>query len=292
MKATIQVDMDGIDAYLRYSGRNAWAGADDDVLYRTAVPRFLKLFRDNGIKATFFVIGKDTKAPWKRKLVERIAAEGHEVANHTMNHVFGFRKLSRNEKETEIEACERALERITGETPVGFRAPGYDVDEDTIDILENRGYKYDSSVVPTFVYPALMLADSLLNGKPRHSHGPRAIWGFAPLNPYHPDASCIWKVSRARRRIFELPVATMPVLRIPFYGTFVLTFGKRIFDAGKILSKVRGVCVNYVFHIVDLSDRVDGITPEAGAENVYAKYDYILKSLLKDYEIVRTKDMF
>ena len=37
-----------------------------------------------------------------------------------------------------------------GVRPVGFRAPGYAIDETVYTLLEERGYLYDSSLLPTF----------------------------------------------------------------------------------------------------------------------------------------------
>jgi peptidoglycan-N-acetylglucosamine deacetylase len=52
-----------------------------DILY---TPQVLQILRNTGARATFFVLGHRVKE--YRPLVDQIAAAGHELANHTMNH--------------------------------------------------------------------------------------------------------------------------------------------------------------------------------------------------------------
>jgi len=289
MKATVQVDMDGLDIYLKYCGiRRVY---NEDIIYKTGVTRFLELFKKHKIKATFFLIGKDYKTAQKREIIEAVVNDGHELANHTMNHIFGFRNLSKEKKEKEINDCEKVIKDITGKTPIGFRAPGYDIDEETIKILEDRGYKYDSSVVPTFIYRLLMFGDSLIHKKPFHSHGPKIMWGFAPLKPYYPDTVNVWRESSEKRSIKEIPVTSMPIFRIPFYGTFVLTFGDWIFNVGSWLVKRKKIPINYIFHIADLSDKINGITHSVPINDVTLRYDNIINYLEKNYDVSKTSKM-
>ncbi|WP_246613632.1 polysaccharide deacetylase family protein [Paractinoplanes bogorensis] len=54
----------------------------DDGPHPATTPRLLDVLRRHGARATFFVVGERVRA--HPELMERIIAEGHEVANHLM----------------------------------------------------------------------------------------------------------------------------------------------------------------------------------------------------------------
>ncbi len=61
----------------------------DDGPIPEATPFILDVLKDFGVKATFFMVGDNVrKYP---ELFERIKAEGHQVGNHTHNHIGGLR---------------------------------------------------------------------------------------------------------------------------------------------------------------------------------------------------------
>ena len=61
----------------------------DDGPIPEATPFILDTLREYGAKATFFMVGDNVKK--HPELYERIVSEGHQVGNHTMNHIGGFR---------------------------------------------------------------------------------------------------------------------------------------------------------------------------------------------------------
>ncbi len=61
----------------------------DDGPIPEATPFILDTLREFGIRATFFMVGDNVrKYP---ELFERIVAEGHQVGNHTFNHLGAFK---------------------------------------------------------------------------------------------------------------------------------------------------------------------------------------------------------
>ena len=66
----------------------------DDGPIPEATPFVLDTLARYGIKATFFVVGDNVRK--HPGLFRCIIAEGHQVGNHTFNHIGGFRWLSRN----------------------------------------------------------------------------------------------------------------------------------------------------------------------------------------------------
>ncbi|GAB3646870.1 polysaccharide deacetylase family protein [Echinicola sediminis] len=73
-----------------------------------------------GMKATFFVVGDNLeKYP---DLAAKIVLEGHQLGNHTYNHLRG---TSAEDKEyfANIEKCSRAIAAVSGFRPRLFRPP-------------------------------------------------------------------------------------------------------------------------------------------------------------------------
>lgn len=61
----------------------------DDGPIPESTPFILDTLRRYGVKATFFMVGDNVRK--YLELYERILAEGHQVGNHTHNHISGFR---------------------------------------------------------------------------------------------------------------------------------------------------------------------------------------------------------
>jgi hypothetical protein len=177
-----------------------------------------------------------------------------------MTHAEGFSFLSYRDKIKEIEDSERIIADTLGVLTKGFRTPGNDVDGETLRILEGRGYIYDSSLMPTYygpIFKLLKFSSSKITRK-NHYLG-RPAYGLSPLSPYHPDGKKIWK--RGDMNLLEIPITTMPCLRIPFHASFTfatyqLGFGIALFDMGYRLLKATNLPLNFVFHTNELSDPV------------------------------------
>ena len=83
-------------------------------------PQLLDLLAAEGVKATFFLVGKSVQA--HPELVARIAREGHEIGNHTYGH--RYLPLARSRSVAgELAATDAAIERATGITPTLARPP-------------------------------------------------------------------------------------------------------------------------------------------------------------------------
>lgn len=61
----------------------------DDGPIPESTPFILETLAEFGIKATFFMVGENVKR--HPELYERIVAEGHQVGNHTFNHLRAFK---------------------------------------------------------------------------------------------------------------------------------------------------------------------------------------------------------
>jgi len=96
----------------------------------------------NSLKATFFVLG--WLAERLPHLVREIHARGHEVASHGCNHQLPG-QLSVHDLKQDLVDSKKRLEDLIGAPVTGYRAPSFDISDDTLKMVEDSGYAYDSS---------------------------------------------------------------------------------------------------------------------------------------------------
>ncbi|MBI2165241.1 MAG: polysaccharide deacetylase [Chloroflexi bacterium] len=111
---------------------------------RVGARRLLNLLDEHGIRCTFFVPGSIAEA--NGELVKEIYARGHEIGNHGYVHEHPATLTAAQEIDI-LERSRAIVHRITGEAPVGYRAPGLNPSERTLRLLAERGYLYDSSLM-------------------------------------------------------------------------------------------------------------------------------------------------
>lgn len=90
------------------------------------------------IKATFFVVGQ--QALWHPDLVYQIAADGHELANHSYFHS-QLDNLRQREVIAEIKATDEVIRAITGQTTKYFRPPGGHWDQAVLSAVDQAGLR-------------------------------------------------------------------------------------------------------------------------------------------------------
>ena len=132
--------MDGVVA------PHAW----DDLPARVEVNtrRVLDVLDEHRAQATFFVLGWVAER-WPR-LVDDIAARGHEVACHGYAHRLVY-QLGPVRFRADVERAKRVLEDRLGVAVEGFRAASYSIVPSTLwalDVLIEQGFQYDASVFP------------------------------------------------------------------------------------------------------------------------------------------------
>jgi len=92
----------------------------DDGPSPDVTPRILDTLRREGVRATFFVLGKHAER--HPELIERMVREGHEVANHGYDHgILAFAGPA--EIHHQLHRTQRIVERAGAPRPRSFRAP-------------------------------------------------------------------------------------------------------------------------------------------------------------------------
>jgi peptidoglycan/xylan/chitin deacetylase (PgdA/CDA1 family) len=92
----------------------------DDGPNAELTPKLLDMLKERGIKATFFVVGRNVEE--YPGIVARMATEGHEVANHSWSHP-ALTKLGVESFRKQIENTNEAIAKATGKRPVLMRPP-------------------------------------------------------------------------------------------------------------------------------------------------------------------------
>lgn len=292
---TIQLDLDGHWVLLDYFGRKI-ENNKQDIAFISGIPRYLDLLDQFNIKTTFFIVGQDLKIPEKRRVIQEIHRRGHEIANHSMNHRCGFGQLSLEEQKREILESHQLIEQAVGKPPVGFRAPGYDFNEETLNLLEDFGYLYDSSILATYYGGVLRFLDYLIKKRPvSPTQYARFPYGRAPLTLYTPKQGTAWM--KGNRRLKELPISTIPFFRFPFHSTFALKGGQSYFRFGLSFFKQFGGTLNYVFHALEFADPAPDLRlPHTVANHIpwdQKKQFYLemFSTLTRSFRIVPTRDL-
>ena len=110
----------------------------DDGPHREFTPTLLDSLNQLNVRATFFVIGRYVdRYP---DIVRRIAAEGHEIGNHSYSHNF-LTLHTAAQIGREIDSATAAISRAGGAKPALFRPPQGLFTPTLLDIVESRGLK-------------------------------------------------------------------------------------------------------------------------------------------------------
>ncbi len=110
--------------------------------------RVLDLFAAHDAKATFFVLG--WVAERHKALIQRIVAEGHELASHGYEHARADSQTP-SQFRADVARTKAVLEDIGGVAVTGYRAATFSIGPRNpwaFEMLADAGYTYSSSVNP------------------------------------------------------------------------------------------------------------------------------------------------
>ncbi len=107
-------------------------------------PRILELLDKYNIKSTWFIPGYT--ADTYPKIVKEIYQKGHEIGHHGYLHE-SPNKLSKDEERAVLIKGTNALKAITGEKPLGYRSPSWNLSLSSIELFQEHGFIYDSSLM-------------------------------------------------------------------------------------------------------------------------------------------------
>lgn len=106
--------------------------------------RILAILSKYKLQATFFTPGA-TAMSYPR-VVAAIRDAGHEIGHHGWIHENPI-NLDRDDELRILERGIAALEKVTGTHPVGYRSPSWDNSPNTVELLLEHGFEYESSMM-------------------------------------------------------------------------------------------------------------------------------------------------
>lgn len=98
-------------------------------------PIVLNVLKKHEVRATFFILGQ--RAESHPDILKKIAAEGHEIGNHSYSHP-NFNKINKEGQLDEVTKTTNIIKRLTGRTPSLFRPPGGYLSYDLVAITEKN----------------------------------------------------------------------------------------------------------------------------------------------------------
>jgi len=260
----VSVDLDEIPNYFAIHGLKPPGGSEAHAVYRTALARFDDLAVAEGIPLTFFAVASDLRLRENALALRRLVGRGHEVSNHSFDHLYDITRLDRGAMWYQVVDSARLIEASVGVKPVGFRAPGYVITDALMEVLSEAGVLYDSSVFPCpLYYGAKAVALGLISARLRSSHSilgsPRVL--LAPTLPYRVGGSYF----RRGGGFVEFPIQVTRGLRFPYIGTSLVLAGRH--GAGVLTRMVVGEpFINLELHGIDLLDESDGLGGLVGTQ--------------------------
>ncbi|MBW2734947.1 MAG: polysaccharide deacetylase family protein, partial [Deltaproteobacteria bacterium] len=260
----VSVDLDPLTAYYEIHGLGKPPKQVEHTILNNALPRFQALFEQLEIPATLFIVGQELEGSKEAQAtLKQMVAAGHELGNHTYTHPYDLNQLPEAVIEREIQQAHDVIVESVGKehAPLGFRTPGYHLGPAIARVLSKLNYAYDTSMFPSPPYyaakMAVMAAMALRGRRSGAVMGdPRGL--TCPPDPYRLEVERPWR--RGKGPLIELPVATVPGMRLPAIGTLLALAPPwvRRFIVGAMRTKR---FFNFELHGIDLSDAIDDRIP-------------------------------
>lgn len=146
IKVAYGVDVDAVAGWLgSYNGEDS----PDDIsrgLFagEVGVPRLLKLFRQQGLKTTWFVPGHSIETFPDQ--IAQVVADGHEIGGHGYSHENPI-AMTPEQEEAVLKRSIDLIEEVSGRRPTGYVAPWWEFSHVTNELLLKYGIKYDHSLM-------------------------------------------------------------------------------------------------------------------------------------------------
>jgi len=256
LPASISLDLDDKWSYMKVHGDDGWEKFPSylDIV----LPITMDILDKLDIKITFFIVGQDAAIEKNHKVLQSIVERGHEVANHSFHHESWLKTYSKEKISNEIAIAEEAILKATGRRTNMFRGPGFSWSNDLLEVLEERNYIFDASILPTYISPLMRqyyFWKSKLSKEEKKNR--KELFGsfregFYPLKPFQ------WEL-KSDKKLLEIPVSTMPIFKLPFHQSYLIYISsispvlmKMYLGFSIFMCKLTRTSPSYLLHPLDL----------------------------------------
>ena len=255
----VSVDVDEIHHYAAIHGLKE--ASCPRLAYELALDRLMLFADELDIKINFFVVASDLHHEASLNKLLEVLDRGHELGNHSLDHRYDFSRLDEAAMFHQIEGAQQIFEEKLGRRALGFRAPGYVINDKLYPLLKRAGHRYDSSVFPCPSYYSAKLAAiglKALKGKRSHSIAQNPSMLLAPTQPYWAKNPYYRRAKGPEDGFLEIPICVTRGIRLPFIGTMITLFGGERLP--RLMPCVIGQpLVNLELHAIDVLDCYDGL---------------------------------
>ncbi|TYT62545.1 polysaccharide deacetylase [Natrialba swarupiae] len=142
--------------------------------------RILDVLDEADVPSTWFVPGHTADS--FPDAVEAVLSDGHAIQSHGWSHTNPSEYESKADERADLKRSLASLESLTGETPSGYRSPYWDFSRHTLELLQDLGFEWSSSLMGREFEPYYL----------------RENWSADPDEPYDPGE---------RTDVLEFPVS-------------------------------------------------------------------------------------
>ncbi|MGO4299367.1 polysaccharide deacetylase family protein [Leifsonia sp. RAF41] len=144
LAVALTVDFDAHSAWMAEGLTSPAYLSRGDFDANVGAPRVLRLLKRHSISATWFT-PTHTMETFPR-VFDEVVASGHEIAAHGLVHE-RFANFKPGDERALMERIVEKHRKILGKAPTGYRSPAWDWSDDTLTILEDFGFFWDSSLM-------------------------------------------------------------------------------------------------------------------------------------------------
>ncbi len=141
----LSFDFDAISVWMgSFGAATPTAMSRGEFAADVATPRILDLLEREGVPSTWFIPGLD--ADTFPDSCKRVRDSGHDIGHHGYCHESPVGLDEKQERDV-LERGLAALDRVLGVVPRGYRSPAFDLSPQSVRLLREYGFEYDSSMM-------------------------------------------------------------------------------------------------------------------------------------------------
>lgn len=280
----LNINFDSLSECLRLSGVEVDSRTFDDPCFGRIMDRFRTLADEYGAPLTIYTIGRDLVSPPHRAHVAEWARDGHEIGNHTWSHPQSLGNMSPGQTRSEILRAHEIIGEVTGVAPAGFIAPAWSTSPLVIGVLQELGYRYDTSLTPSWAQLAALA--KLRRNSAATATVPlvrRDLGGllYGSRMPYRATPERPWRPNKTGLPVLPLPTGR---LRLPVWHTIGFLMSPARWERFLRRAIARNQAFYYLMHPVDLLDpEVDLV----GMPEAVRRVERIMVPLKRKLELLR-----